>query len=156
MTEFRTTASKSTRLPPIGIDPSTPDGLAKAFAIGASECLNAAHDLDSGFPDMTGEYIVTFHAIELGLKAFLIKHGLLEKVLREKPYSHDLLALYRAAKSYGLSLTIPDVEEMLAWINEWHNAGVKIRYEFSTERTLPMCSTLFPLAEAIIAVTGRG
>jgi hypothetical protein len=32
---------------------------------------------------------------------------------------------------------------MLAWINEWHHCGVKIRYEFTEQRTLPICATLF-------------
>jgi hypothetical protein len=30
------------------------------------------------------------------------------------------------AKQRGLSLGITDVDEMLAWINEWHHCGVKI------------------------------
>jgi hypothetical protein len=150
MTSFEDRASTATRLPPIGIDPSTPDGLSKAFSMGASECLMAAMELDRGFSDRTGEYIATFHAIELGLKAFLIKCGVPEWGLREKPYGHDLVCLYNMAKQRGLSLGIKDVDEMLAWINEWHHCGVKIRYEFTEQRTLPICATLFPLAEAII------
>jgi hypothetical protein len=58
----------------------------------------AAMELDRGFSDRTGEYIVTFHAIELGLKAFLIKCGVPEWGLREKPYGHDLVCLYDMAK----------------------------------------------------------
>ena len=69
MTDFRTAASKAIKIPPAGLDVSTAAGLAKALSIGASECLQAARDLDVGFSDLTGEYIVTFHAIELGLKA---------------------------------------------------------------------------------------
>jgi hypothetical protein len=134
----------------MGIDPSTPDGLSKAFSMGASECLMAAMELDRGFSDRTGEYILTFHAIELGLKAFLIKSGVPEWGLREKPYGHDLVCLYNMAKQRGLSLGITDVDEMLAWINEWHHCGVKIRYEFTKQRTLPICATLFPIVEAII------
>ena len=106
--------------------------------------------LDQGFSDLTGEYILTFHAIELALKAFLISRG-----IASKPYGHNLVRLYQAAKEHGLSINIPDADEILAWINEWHCDGVKIRYEFTLPRTLPMCSTLFPLAEAIIAVTGK-
>jgi hypothetical protein len=70
--------------------------------MGASECLMAAMELDRGFSDRTGEYIVTFHAIELGLKAFLIKCGVPEWGLREKPYGHDLVCLYNMAKQRGL------------------------------------------------------
>jgi hypothetical protein len=93
----------------------------------------AAMELDRGFSDRTGEYIVTFHAIEFGLKAFLIKCGVPEWGLREKPYGHDLVCLYNMAKQRGLSLGITDVDEMLAWINEWHHCGVKIRYEFTEQ-----------------------
>jgi hypothetical protein len=46
----------------------------------AFECLMAAIELDRGFSDRTGEYILTFYAIELGLKAFLIKRGVPEWV----------------------------------------------------------------------------
>lgn len=38
------------------------------LAVGAAECLSAAKSLDAGEPDQTGEYIVLFHAIELGWK----------------------------------------------------------------------------------------
>jgi hypothetical protein len=150
MTTFRATASSGTRLPPFGLDPSTPAGQAKTLAIGAGECLKGAMDLEQGFPDLTGEYILTFHAIELGLKAFLVSRG-----VAPRPFGHNLVKLYEAATQQGLSIGIPDVDEMLAWINEWHCDGVKIRYEFTTPRHLPMCGTLFSLAEAIISVTGK-
>lgn len=155
MTSFRRRASSAIRIPPIGIDLSTSDGLAKSIAIGAAECLKGARDLDAGFSDLTGEYILTFHAIELGLKAFLIKQGLSEKRLSKKPYGHNLVGLYEESKARGLKLDFADVDEMLIWINEWHNDGVKIRYKFNSERTLPMCVTIFPLAEAIIAATDK-
>ena len=71
--------------------------------MGASECLMAAMELDRGFSDRTGEYIVTFHAIEFGLKAFLIKCGVPEWGLREKPYGHDLVCLYKLATQLFLS-----------------------------------------------------
>jgi len=148
-------ASSATRLPPAGLDLSTPAGLAKALAIGASECLKAAHDLDAGFSDLTGEYIVTFHAIELGLKAFLISKGVTEKQLRKRPFGHDLVHLYEEAKTRGMLLNIPNTDDLISWINEWHCDEVKIRYDFKQARTLPICNALFPLAEAIIALTGK-
>ena len=104
---------------------------------------------------MTGEYIVTFHAIELGLKAFLVSKGITEKELRKRPFGHNLVRLFAEAKSRGMSLSIPNAEDFIAWINEWHCDEVKIRYEFTKTRTLPICNTLFPLAEAIIALTGK-
>jgi hypothetical protein len=104
--------------------------------------------LDKGLSDLTGEYILTFHALELGLKAFLAKFGMTDKDLRS--YRHNLARLYGAAKQRGMSLSVQDAETMLGWANEWHCDGVKIRYEFAKPRTLPVCNTLFPLASAII------
>ena len=121
-------------MPPTGVDVATPAGLAKMVAIGAAECLKGARDLDAGFPDLTGEYILIFHSIELGLKAYLINNGLSEQKLSKKPYGHDLIALYEKAKCLGLKLTFPNADEMISWINEWHCGGVKIRYRFNTDR----------------------
>src|SRR4029453_4880365 len=67
--EFFTPRVGTTRTPLAGLDK------AQALVSGAAECLEAAECLDgSGKPDQTGEYIVLFHAIELGLKAFFLKH----------------------------------------------------------------------------------
>lgn len=155
MNDFRAQASSATRLPPIGVDPSTPDGLAKIVAIGAAECLKGARDLDAGFSDLTGEFILVFHAIELGLKAFLIKRGLSESELSRNPFRHNLINLYKESKRRGLTLDINDTNEMISWINEWHCDGVRIRYTFDEQRTLPMCATIIPLAEAIISAVEK-
>jgi hypothetical protein len=144
----RARASTITRIV-TGIDPGAADGMSKAFRQGASECLLAAERLDDGFADLTPEYIVLFHAIELGLKAFLLKPGLPTEKLRKKPFGHDLVQLYAEAKRRGMSLAISDADELISWINEWHD-DVKIRYEFANHRTLPICKTLFPLTAAII------
>jgi hypothetical protein len=152
--KIRPTVSTATRLPPIGLDVSTPQGLAMAYAIGGGECLADARRLQEGvFSDRTGHYIITLHAIELGLKAYLISKGYTEESLRSKPFGHDLVELYKAAKAKGLVLTTPNADELIEWINEWHCHGVKIRYEFTEERALPMCETLFPLASEIIQET---
>jgi hypothetical protein len=81
----------------------------------------------------------------LGLKAFLLKHGVPEEDLRKK-YPHDLVMLLQEATQRGLSLATPNVEDMVEWINDWHCDEVKIRYEFTTERFLPLCNAVFPLA----------
>lgn len=125
-----------------------------AYAIGAGECLADARRLQEGvFSDRTGHYIITLHAIELGIKAYLIGKGCSEESLRSKPFGHDLVELYKAAKAKGLVLTTPNAEDLIEWINEWHCQGVKIRYEFTEERALPMCEVLFPLASEIIQKT---
>ena len=148
---FRARASTATRLN--AIDPSTPAGLGSAYALGASECLRAAKQLDAPMSDLTGEYIITFHAVELGLKAFLVKQGMNAETLRKRPYGHDLVRLFDEAVKHGLELGTPDADKMIRWINEWHCEGVKIRYEFVDQRTLPMCATIFPLIEAILAAS---
>lgn len=135
-----------------GIDPSTPEGLSRAFARGASECFIAAEVLDTRFADTTGEYILLLHCIELALKAFMIKCGMTEAVLRKKHFGHDLVRLYEAAEQHGLQLNAPDIE-LIRWVNEWHNDGVKIRYEFGTPRALPMCEVLLPIAAKILDAT---
>src|SRR5262245_52004010 len=136
MTETRDGASSGLRIPRLSVDTSTPEGLAAVFADGAGECLWAAQYLDKGVPDLTGEYILVFHAVELGLKAFLIRQGVAEEDLRRPPYGHDLVKLYEDAKARGLSLQSPeaDAKVWLEWINEWHNKGVRIRYDFASWR----------------------
>jgi hypothetical protein len=151
MNTIRAQATSTMRLPPYGIDTSTPDGLSRAYGIGAGECLYSARKLDDGFGDLTAEYIITFHAIELGLKAFLVKQGLTEDQLRRKPFGHNLIGLFEEAKRRGLALDLANADEFIAWVNEWHCEGVKIRYDFTEARTLPMCQDLFPLIEAILA-----
>lgn len=154
MRKIRPPVSTATRLPAINLDVSTAQGLARAYAIGAGECLADARVLQKNlFSDRTGHYIVTLHAIELGLKAFLIDKGYTEETLKARPFGHDLVELHKAAKQQGLILTTPHAEALIDWINEWHNRGVKIRYEFTEQRELPMCETLFPLAEEIIQKT---
>jgi len=56
------------------------------------------------------------HAIELALKAFLMKNAVDEKKL--KSYGHDLNRLYKIAVELGLSLDEPNAFDMIAWNNE--------------------------------------
>lgn len=102
---------------------------------------------------MTGEYILTFHALELGLKAFLAKSGLSNDELRKKPFSHNLVNLYGEACKRGLSISLHKVEETIEWINEYHDQGALLRYDFAQTRELPMCATLFPIVQAILAAS---
>ncbi len=146
--------STATRLPPLNVDVSTPQGLAHAYAIGAGECLKDAQVLqEQTFSDRTGHYIITLHAIELGLKAFLISKGYTEEILSSRPFGHDLVELLKAAIAKGMVLTTPKADALIACVNEWHCKDVKIRYEFTKERSLPMCKVLIPLATEIIQKT---
>jgi len=142
----------STRLV-VGIDPNTDEGRAKAFRNGAGECLFGAQKLNDGLGNLTGEYILTFHALELGLKAFLAKSGLSHSDLRKKPFQHNLLNLYDEACRRGLALSIHNARGHIEWINEYHDQGALIRYEFTQTRELPSCGTLFPIVEEVLAAS---
>jgi HEPN domain-containing protein len=132
-------------------DPNTPAGLCEALRTGAEICLIGAKKLHASSPgwDLADRQILAFHALELALKAFLAKHGLTRKKLRNKPYAHDLDRLYSDAVQRGLSLP-PRSKELIAAVNEYHSAHI-IRYEFATTRTVPTCKSLFPIVEAILA-----
>jgi HEPN domain-containing protein len=135
------------QLPGYGRILSTPAG---RYRLEASRCLSAAKTLEKHHhKNETPHYIILFHAIELGLKAFLIKSGMDTETLRNRPYGHNLRSLFKEATRQGLRLDDPQASPMIDWINKWD--GAKIRYEFDTARDLPTCAELSPLAEAIIA-----
>ena len=110
--------------------------------------MHAAQQLDAGFADTTPEYVLLMHATELGLKAYLARNGLSEKEI--KALSDDLIKLYGRAKQFGMALEFANAEGMIEWLNEWHGDRARIRYDFSSDRTLPLCTILFPLVEEII------
>jgi hypothetical protein len=136
---------------PIGF-PDTAEGRAKALSDGASECLYAAKILDSDDRAHTGEYILTFHALELALKAFLAKTGVSDDDL-QYDYGHKLPDLYKEACSRGLTISFPNIEFTLDWIQQYHGRGSLLRYEFRKIRQLPLCNTLFPLVEGILSAS---
>ncbi|MGA2411417.1 MAG: hypothetical protein ABSG46_13635 [Candidatus Binataceae bacterium] len=141
-------ASTATR---ISIDVEEKDPvtrLSDRLRMGSGEFIKCAEGLNSPLSDLSPQYVLLFHAIELGLKAFIIKHGIDTLVLK-KQYGHDLIGLYEAAKSRGMRLAVSNVDRDILWINEWHGDSASIRYEFDEQRTLPICGTLFPLAHAI-------
>jgi hypothetical protein len=136
-----------TQLPGYGRILSTQAG---RYRLEASRCLSAAKTLEKHhYENETPHYVILFHAIELGLKAFLIKEGMDKEILRKNAYGHNLRSLYDEATKRGLSLADPQFGPLIDWIHKWD--GAKIRYEFDTARDLPTCAELSPLAEAIIA-----
>ena len=63
--------------------PFDPEGLSRVYAPGADECLMDADRLDEGMSNLTGQHIITFHAIELALsKSFLIEREAAHHLLR--------------------------------------------------------------------------
>jgi hypothetical protein len=127
MDPFRAHASSAHRA--VDIYPTAPDRESRGFAIGASECLRAAMALNTGMlSDSTGQYILTFQSIELGLKAFLLKAGMSAKELRRKPFGHDLVGLFNEAAKRGFVPAVADADKWIDWANEWHCDDAKIRY----------------------------
>ena len=126
-------------------DASTPDGLSKAFRVGADVCLMGAKRLNS---DLADTQILTCHAMELALKAFSAKRGFTAAKLRNKPYRHDLDRLCDEAVKFGLLLS-PMNRKVIQAINEYHHKNL-LRYEFDKTRTMPVCRGIFPIIETII------
>jgi hypothetical protein len=89
----------------------------------------------------------------LALKAFLAKGGLSNAVLAKKPYSQNLQSLYGEACKRGLKVSVHKVDELIEWINEYHDQGAPLRYDFTQTRELPSCSTLFPIVKEILAAS---
>jgi hypothetical protein len=142
----------STRLV-VGLDPDTDEGRAKAFFNGAYECLIGAKKLDEGFSDLAGEYILTLHALELGLKSFLANVGMTDEELSRYPYAHNLENLYDEAARRGLAVSMPKARNFVEWLNVCHDRGALLRYDFMHARELPMCKVIFPIIEKILTAS---
>ncbi|MBS4048550.1 MAG: hypothetical protein KG075_19555 [Alphaproteobacteria bacterium] len=147
----RSGTSSITRMPR-SADSTTSSSLAESVRFGAQECLISAKELEKKFPSTTGNYILTFHALELGLKAFLLKQGLSADDLRKR-HGHNLVRLLEISQNHGLSLSTPDAKDLIAWINEWHDDKVKIRYDFTSTRELPWCDMILPIVDEVIAAS---
>jgi hypothetical protein len=61
--------------PALPIDTQTDEGRGEEFKHGAIECLRCAKVLQEHAPNLVGEYILAFHAIEPAFKAFLASAG---------------------------------------------------------------------------------
>lgn len=99
---MRPSVNSSIRFPLIGPDLSTLAGKSRVTALAASECTSALKTLVKchPHPNETPHYILVMHAIELALKAFLMKNGVKEKKL--KSISHNLNVLYKDSIDLGL------------------------------------------------------
>ena len=136
----------------LNIDAGTDAGRTKAFCYGARECLDGARILNSSSPYSTGEYILTFHALELALKAFLAKSGMSNDELRGRHFRHSLDNFHEEALRRDLSISTYKATELIESVNEWHEKAL-VRYEFTKNRELPMCDCLFPLIEEILTAS---
>jgi hypothetical protein len=133
--------------------PKTSAGRCKAFLTLAQSCLEDARKLDNLSKVSNGGYILIAHALELSLKAFLARHKLSEKALRNEPFGHNLDSLYDKAVELGLTLPTPYAKEIIAWVNEYHSGSGPIRYALryaASTRTLPAGPAVFEIIDAIL------
>jgi hypothetical protein len=129
-------------------DLSTDRGRSGAFHLIAHDCLRGAQALHANSPNSSGEYILTAHALELALKAFLAKFSFSDKQL-EKSFRHNLAKLYEESRKLGLSILPDGAETNIQWIGEYHSGP--LRYEY--ESTLPPCDAFFDLVESVLAAS---
>ena len=157
----------TTSLPPEGINRNTQDGLSNTYSIIAGECLDDAKRLHKVLPDpdTTGKYIITCHALEVSLKAFLVRHGLTEIQLSRAPYGHNLNNLYNSSLKKGLRLRLSglspsDVKEAIELFNRYHyeykEDGLHdeaLRYALRYDaglKVLPSCGVLIDIIEGVL------
>ena len=101
-------------------------------------------------------YYLLGHSVELSLKAFLLGRGLTIKVLRNKPYGHDLVALVREARRRRLGNLVKLSRRDLAVIdtlNECYGAK-ELEYAFTGARRLPHYSLAAGLAHTLLESVG--
>ena len=90
----------------------------------------------------------------MALKSFLAKCGLSNAALANRPYGHSLVALFAEACKRGLSVSSQHVaKDLIEWINEYHDKGALLRYDFTQTRELPNCSTIFPIITEILVAS---
>lgn len=76
------------------------------FFMRAKEFRRAYERLpNSGQPPEWPKYVLLYHAVELALKAYLLRQGMSEEVLRSKKFGHNLKKLLKEAVRRGLTLS---------------------------------------------------
>ena len=128
--------------------PKTHAGRAQAFGDGAREFLQSARALNASL-SYRGQYVLTFHALELALKSFLAGCGVSDVELRNK-YKHDLDTLYNEACKRGLTLNNPHASTTIKDANQHHEKSL-LRYLFKASFSLPTPEIAFPIIEEILA-----
>jgi hypothetical protein len=101
-------------------------------------------------------YYLLGHSVELSLKAFLLGRGVSIKVLRNKPYGHDLVALVREARRRRLGNLVKLSRRDLAVIevlNECYGSK-ELEYACTGTRRLPHYSLAVGLANTLLESIG--
>jgi hypothetical protein len=133
--------------------PKTDAGRAQAFSNGAREFLGSARAL-SGSLYYRGQYVLTFHALELALKSFLAGRGLSDVELRNK-YVHDLDKLYEEACTRGLTLNNTHAARLIKDANQHHEKSL-LRYQFTKSFSLPTPEIAFSIIDEILTESAKG
>jgi hypothetical protein len=92
-----------------------------------------------------------FHAIELYLKAYLLRQGLTEETLRKRDYGHNTMSLANAAEDNALILTDAD-KEVISHLSGTDNIIASRYIRLGYHSRLPMDTlheTCFRLHSAI-------
>ncbi len=99
------------------------------FYTGAKDFYKCARSLDPGLPRL----VLTLHAIELALKAYLLTAGYSLDQLRKGPFGHNLANLLRTSCDKGLTryVSLPVIsEDQIVFLTEAHNSRILL-YEYT-------------------------
>ena len=99
---------------------------------------------NSGQPPEWPKYVLLYHAVEMVLKAYLLRQGISEKILGSKEFGHDLKKLLNEAVTRGLTLP-HDTQERLAALGgslpTWQAARSQLIYGYAI-RAASQCTRL--------------
>jgi hypothetical protein len=117
--------------------------------LSAAAVLSTADDPRHLYP----LYFLTCHGIELTLKAYLLSHGVEPSRLRNpNDFGHDLTLCWLAAKQYGLTVTFPDLDDLIRRASEHHKGPPQtFRYNRPGPWTAPLVTTLQAAGGALLA-----
>ena len=65
-------------------------------------------------------YYLMCHAIELGLKSYLVQHGYTLEELRKKPFGHNLCSILAETEKCGIdsSFVAPSLHSAIVYLND--------------------------------------
>lgn len=110
--------------------------------------VNAAHKLDALAGDWSPKYFLLSHAVEIGLKAFLLLNGHTPAELRTLPVRHSPKALAGMAAKHGMTFTARE-NEVIDLVDAVHTDH-RLRYIKPGSLQMPQQAELEDLAEDIL------
>lgn len=113
-----------------------------------SSFINAARKLDTLAGDWSPKYYLLCHAVEIGLKAFLLLHKHTPSELKTFAVRHSLKTLAEMARCHGMSFTARE-SEIIELIDAVH-ADHRLRYVKPGSTQMPQQTELEDFAEDIL------